>query len=51
MKREQVSVPLPPQLREYVEERAAREDRSIAGVIRHLIAEAARNSEMRERAA
>jgi hypothetical protein len=38
-KREQISVPLDPELREYVERTAAKEDRSAAGQIRHLIAE------------
>jgi hypothetical protein len=35
-------VPLDPELREYVERMAAREDRSLAGQIRHFVAEAAR---------
>jgi len=47
----QVSVPLDPELRAFVERAAEREDRSIAGQIRHLVAEAARRSEMQERAA
>jgi hypothetical protein len=47
----QVSVPLPAELREFLERQAAREDRSLAGQIRHLIAQAARNSELREEAA
>jgi hypothetical protein len=38
----QVSVPLDPELREFVAREAAREDRSVAGQIRHLVAEAAR---------
>jgi hypothetical protein len=38
----QVSVPLDPELREFVEQSAAREDRTVAGQVRHLIAEAAR---------
>jgi CopG-like RHH_1 or ribbon-helix-helix domain, RHH_5 len=50
-KREQVSVPLPAELREFVERAAVREDRTLAGQIRHLIAEAARNSEPRSEAA
>jgi hypothetical protein len=41
MKAEQVSVPLPADLREYVQRRAAVEDRSVASVIRRLVAEAA----------
>jgi CopG-like RHH_1 or ribbon-helix-helix domain, RHH_5 len=36
MANEQVSVPLPAELREFVERAAEREDRSIAGQIRHL---------------
>jgi hypothetical protein len=39
----QVSVPLDPELRAFVERAAEREDRSVAGQIRHLVAEAARN--------
>ncbi len=42
MKAEQISVPLSRELREFVERQAAREDRSVAGQIRHLVAEAAR---------
>lgn len=38
---QQVSVPLPDSLREYVQRRAAVEDRSVASVIRRLVAEAA----------
>jgi predicted transcriptional regulator len=50
-KREQVSVPLDPELRQYVERVAEQEDRPVASVIRRLIA-AARNSETpQERAA
>jgi hypothetical protein len=41
-KREQVTVPLDRELREFVERVAEREDRSVAGVIRHLVAQAAR---------
>jgi hypothetical protein len=37
----QVSVPLPPPLREFVRQRAAQEERSMAQVVRRLIAEAA----------
>jgi hypothetical protein len=50
MKREQVSVPLSPELREFVERSAEREDRTVAGQIRHLVAEAARKSQGQERA-
>jgi hypothetical protein len=39
---DQVSVPLPPDLRAFVERKAAEEDRSIAAVIRRLIADAAK---------
>ncbi len=49
-KREQVSVPLDPALRQFVERAAEREDRTLAGQIRHLVAEAAR-AETTERAA
>ena len=38
----QVSVPLPADLREFVERAAEQEDRTIAGQIRHLVARAAR---------
>jgi hypothetical protein len=41
-KREQVTVPLDRELREFVERVAEREDLSVAGVIRHLVAQAAR---------
>ena len=40
--REQVSVPLPAELREFVARQAALEDRSVASVIRRLVADAAR---------
>ncbi len=50
-KREQISVPLPAALREFVERAAEREDRSVAGQIRHLIAQAARDLQPQERAA
>src|SRR5262249_26141356 len=43
--REQVSVPLPPELRAFVARVAEQEDRSQASVIRKLVAEAARKSE------
>ena len=42
MKQLQVSVPLSAELRAFVERIASEEDRSIAGVIRHLVAKAAR---------
>jgi hypothetical protein len=41
-RREQVSVILDPDLRAFAEQVAAREDRSVAGQIRHRVAEAAR---------
>jgi len=41
-RREQVTVPLDPELREFVERAAAEEDRSVAGQIRHFVAQAAR---------
>jgi hypothetical protein len=47
----QVSVPLTQELREYVERAAEREDRSVAGQIRHLVAEAARRERPRPEAA
>ena len=39
----QVSVPLPADLREFVERAAEQEDRTIAGQIRHLVAQAGRD--------
>jgi hypothetical protein len=42
--REQVSVPLPAELRSYVREQARREYVSEAAIIRRLVAEAARNA-------
>ena len=42
--REQVSVPLPAELREFVARQAALEDRSVASVVRRLIADAARGA-------
>ena len=42
MRDKQVSVPLPAELRAFVEKVATGQDRSIAYVIRHLVAEAAR---------
>jgi hypothetical protein len=42
----QVSVPLDQALREFVERAAEREDRSLAGQIRHLVAEAARHAQL-----
>jgi hypothetical protein len=37
----QVSVPLPPELREFVRRRAEEEERSVAQIIRRLIADEA----------
>jgi uncharacterized protein (DUF1778 family) len=51
MKRNQISVPLDPKLRELVERAAAREDRTMAGWIRRIIAEAARAADGERRAA
>jgi hypothetical protein len=48
---EQTSVPLPPQLREFVRSVAEREERSQAAVIRRLVADAARKAEQPQRAA
>jgi predicted DNA-binding protein len=42
-KREQISVPLPIELRERLEAIAHREDRTLAQQVRHLLAEAMRN--------
>ena len=49
--REQLSVPLPPNLRAYVARVAEQEDRSQAYVIRKLIAAAARKAKQPQRAA
>ena len=45
---EQVSVPLPPELRAFVAREAQWEDRSQASVIRRLVAEAARAAQSGE---
>jgi hypothetical protein len=50
MAKQKVSVPLDRSLREFVEAQAQAEDRSVAGQIRHLVAEAARQAQQ-ERAA
>ena len=42
MREHQVSVPMDALLRRFVEEAAQREHRTVAGQIRHLVAEAAR---------
>jgi hypothetical protein len=44
-RREQVTVPMPAELRAFIEREAERQDRTVAGQIRHLVAEAARQSE------
>ena len=46
-RREQISVILDPDLRAFAEQAAAREDRSVAGQIRHWVAEAARREATR----
>jgi len=51
MREHQVSVPLPPELRRFIEQQAAEQDRTLAGQIRHLVAEAARSAQAREQAA
>jgi hypothetical protein len=43
-RREQISVPLEPELRAFAEREAERQDRSLAGQIRHFVAEAARRA-------
>jgi hypothetical protein len=43
-KREQISVPIDPELRAFAEEQAAREDRPVSSWIRHLVAEARRQA-------
>jgi hypothetical protein len=50
-RREQVSVPLSPALRAFVERTAEREDRTVAATIRHFVAEAARRLEQDQSAA
>jgi hypothetical protein len=40
----QISVPIEPALRAFIEREAERQDRTLAGQIRHLIAEAARQA-------
>jgi len=47
LRENQVTVPLPSELRAFVERAAEREDRTVAGVIRHLVAEAARQEQER----
>jgi hypothetical protein len=45
MRENQISVPVEPALRKFVEREAQRENRTIANWVRHLIAEAARQAE------
>jgi hypothetical protein len=47
-RREQISIPIDQGLREFIERIAREEDRTVAGQVRHFIAEAARNSATRE---
>jgi Arc/MetJ-type ribon-helix-helix transcriptional regulator len=49
--REQISVPLPPELREFVREQARREYTSEAAVVRRAVAAAARQDSRGDRAA
>jgi hypothetical protein len=42
MRERQISVPIEPALREFIESEAQRQHRTLAGQIRHLIAEAQR---------
>jgi hypothetical protein len=42
MSKRQISVPLDEELCDFVEEQAAHQNRSLAGQIRHFVAEAAR---------
>jgi hypothetical protein len=44
MSKQQISVPLDKELREFVEQQAQQQDRSLAGQIRHFVAEAARKT-------
>jgi hypothetical protein len=43
-RRQQISVPLEPELRAFVEQQAIEQDRSVAGQIRNFVAEAARKT-------
>ena len=51
MKRGQISVPLDPKQREFIEQQAEREDRSVANVIRRLVEAARAQAAPSERAA
>jgi predicted transcriptional regulator len=48
---DQVSVPLPPELRAFVERKAAEQDRSLAYIVRQAVAEAARREAAKGKAA
>jgi hypothetical protein len=50
-KREQISVPVNSELRDQVERAAARENRTVANWIRHIIAQAVRKTDGERRAA
>ena len=50
-KRSQVTVPVPPELKQFLEQRARLEDRTVAALARHLLAEAARRQPLEQRAA
>jgi hypothetical protein len=47
-KREQISVPVDSELRDFLERVAAREDRTLAGQVRHLLLVAARAERQRQ---
>jgi hypothetical protein len=49
-KREQISVPVDPKLREALELMAQRKDRTLASQVRHILAETARRSQMEQAA-
>jgi hypothetical protein len=43
----QLTVPLDRELREFIERQAVEQDRTLAGAVRHLLAEAARQEQER----
>ena len=47
-KRNQVTISVDPELRQFLEAKAQAEDRSLAGQIRHVLAEAARRAPTHE---
>jgi hypothetical protein len=51
MKRQQITIPINEELRAFIERAAAKEDRTVASMVRRLIAEAARRNSEMERAA